>query len=81
MSILSAFMLVCGLAASQGIADLVEASLPPGEVSSWLWAVGFHYVLCVGLLLFFDKAAFGAALVGALALTFFVRAFFFMKRL
>ena len=81
MSILSVFTLVCCLAASQRIADLVKASLPPGEVSSWFWAVGIHYAICVGLLLLFDKVAFGAALEGALALTFFVRAFFFMKRL
>ena len=81
MSILSAFIFVCGAAASQAISQAVKASLPAGQISSWCWAVLLQYLICTGLLLFIDNALIGDALKSAVALTFFIRWVYFMKNL
>ncbi len=81
MSLLTVFVFVLLLAFSQWIADEVKAALPAGRPSSWCWAVLVHYALCAGLLFHFQNASFGRTMESAIALTFFVRLFFFMKRL
>jgi len=81
MSLLTLFVFVALLALSQWVADQVKAALPAGRPSSWCWAVLVHYAICAGLLLHFENAPFGHTMESAIALTFFVRFFFFMRRL
>lgn len=75
------FVFVCGLAVSQHVAQMVLASLPRGQASSWCWSFLAQYVVCLTLLVFVDQAPWEDALSPALALTCFVRIFYFIKNL
>ena len=75
------FVIVCGLAASQHIAQAVLATLPRGRLSSWCWSFVVQYVICLTLLVLVDHAQLKDALSPTIALTVFVRIFYFIKNL
>lgn len=78
---LNLFLLVVGLPVSQWVGESVLASLPKGKVWSWFLSFFAQYVFCLMLLLVFDRAPLGQASEAATALAFFVRWFYFIKRL
>ena len=73
--------LLAGLWMSQFIADAVKAGLPPGELSSWCWAVAAQYVACLVLLVWFDHTAFRDAATPAMTAVWLIRTIHLMKRL
>lgn len=75
------FVFVCGLVVSQGVAQMVLDSLGRRQASSWCWSLLVQYVICLTLLVFIDNAPWKDALSPALALTCFVRIFYFIRNL
>ena len=78
---LGLFVIVCGLAASQHVAQAVLAALPRGKLSSWCWSFVVQYVICLALLVLVDHAPLKEAISPAIALTVFVRIFYLIKNL
>jgi hypothetical protein len=78
---LQIFLIVCGLAISQQVAQAVSAGLPRGRLSSWCWSFAVQYVICLTVLVFLDHSTLRDALSPAIALTSFVRIFYLIKNL
>ncbi|MEJ8851543.1 hypothetical protein [Variovorax rhizosphaerae] len=78
---LQIFVIVCGLAASQHVAQAVLAALPRGQLSSWCWSFVVQFTICLMLLVFVDHAPLKDAINPAIGLTVFVRIFYFIKNL
>lgn len=78
---LGLFVIDCGLAASQHVAQAVLAALPRGKLSSWCWSFVVQYVICLTLLVLVDHAPLRDATSSAIALTVFVRIFYLIKNL
>jgi hypothetical protein len=72
---------VCLLIVSQAVADGVQDAAGREEISSWAWATGVQYVICVALLWWFDSEGLREALSAGAALLFIVRFCYFLKRI
>lgn len=78
---LKLFVIVCLLAASQHVADAVQGALQRDPVRAWCWAVCTQIAMCCLTFMIFDRASFGEAFGAAAAATYFVRTYYFFKRL
>lgn len=81
MSLLKIFFFVLGVGASQSIADAVKVLPGISRLAAFVWSLVAQFVVCFLLFVFIDGDPIPDSIKGAIALTVFVRIFYFIKNL